>query len=469
MNINNNESIIRSGYVMAGYDSFISFLDKFMKGRHNRWNNNFTPKDISILLRSTVSGFLHSYGQDFTNKKYYDKYDIKETRTHQICRDTKLVDDSPFIIDSGGFQISTGRLSRRESETLLTRYYEWLINSKDVYQKAFILDIPPGPNCKIFHNFEDVFKKNLESYQIAQNLPDEVRKKMIYVHHFRTPKLWKIYTKIMRENNMFNSFEYHSTGGIVANLSNDMAIPCIIYILPLIPLINEAIKYKKDYLNFHVLGGSNFRDIFYYELFRKVILEKYKFTLNITYDSSGIYKQLMIGRFIYAKDNHGYYKKLNIKSNNLHLNFSNNLTVEKTLDTKLNNMARRWNLKEISMDGVYDISRNTLWEDIKVYSVLYTLELFSKVQTELRNEVNRIYPLYESKSYVEFYKECLEISRLLNQGNLTKKQKIKSESIIKSLDVLSTLDEDYCLHIVNKYLAKDEFVDLDEKTKLLKI
>ena len=465
----NNETMVKSGYVMAGFESFATFLDKFMQGRHNRWNNNFTPDNISNLISNTVSGMLHSYGQDFTNVKYYEKYNIKENKNLSICRNLGMFEGTPFIIDSGGFQISTGRLSRRESETLFIMYYKWLVEYKNAYQKAFILDIPPGPGCEIFHNFEDVYKKNLESYQHAQSLPDDIRKKIIYVHHFRTPKLWKIYTKIMRDHNMFNSFEYHATGGIVANISNDMAIPCVIYILPLIPLINEAISNGKNYLNFHILGGSNFRDIFYYELFRKTIYEKHNFTLNITYDSSGIYKQIMMGRFIYARDEQGCYKKLNLKSSHLHLKFLPNLSIENMVDRLLNSMARKWNIKEISMDGVYDIERNTFWEDIKVYLVLYSFNLFSEIQTELRNTVNRIYPIYESHNIEEFYKECLEVTRKLNQGNLTKKQRIKTVSIPKSLDILSSLDEDYCTHIINKYLSKDEFINLDQKTKLLTI
>jgi len=259
-------------------------------------------------------------------------------------------------------------------------YYEWLVDYKDSYDKAFVLDIPPGPGCEIFHNFEDVYKKNLESYLHAQSLPDDVRKKLIYIHHFRTPKLWEIYTKIMRENDMFNSFEYHGTGGIVANMASDMTIPCIIYVLPIIPLINEALNHGKNYLNFHVLGGANFRDVLFYELITKTVKEKHNFDLNITYDSSGLYKQVMQARFIYAKDHEGYYRKMNIKSNNLKMKFLSNLSVENSLEKILNEFARKWNFTEISVDGVYDPARNTFWEDVKVYTLLYTLNLYSEIQ-----------------------------------------------------------------------------------------
>lgn len=458
----------RSGYVLAGFDSLCVVLNNFINGVHGRFNNNFTPKDISNFLSTSMSGFLHSYGQDFPGKKNYSNYNKREGELYIRCRDMGFFDDCAYIADSGGFQISVGRLTRIESDLLYKMYYEWLVDYKESYNRAFILDIPPGPGCEIFHDFEDVFKLNLESYQKAKDLPDEVRKKMIYVHHFRTPALWHIYTKIMREYDMFNSFEYHATGGIVANQQSDMIIPCIIYVLPLIPLINEAKKYGRDYLNFHVLGGANFRDIFFYELFTKVVKEKHNFDLNITFDSSGIFKQVMHARFMYAKDELGNYKKLNMRSNNIQMKFLPNLSVEDATGKILNEFARRWGFKEITTDGIYDPSRNTFWEDIKVYSMLYTLDLYRIIQDDMRVHAARIYDMYECGDTDSLYRECGEVTQVLNQGNLTKKQMVKSYSIPRSLDMLTTLDEDKCYSIVKNYLSKDEFADLDIKTRVLK-
>ena len=58
---------------------------------------------------------------------------------------------------------------------------------------------------------------------------------------------------------------------------------------------------------------------------------------------------------------------------------------------------------------------------------------------------------------------------MIKQGKLTKKQMTKSHSIASSLDMLISLDEDYCKFLVNKFLAKDEFFDLDAKMRSLKI
>lgn len=458
----------QSGYILAGFETLATIFDNFMQGKRGRWEDNFTRDEISNFLANTCSGYLHSYGQNFHNKKKYDKYNANEANMYRKCRDMGIFNGCNLIVDSGGFQISIGKLTRRESDLLFNMYYEWLVDYSDVYDRAFILDIPPGPGCEIFHNFYDVYNLNLESYKLAkEQLPQEVRDKLIYIHHFRTPELWDIYTKILRDYDMFNSFKYHGTGGIVANMASDMSIPCIIYVLPIIPLLNECKKHGKDHLNFHILGGANFRDVLYYELFMVAVEKKHNIKLNITYDSSGLYKQVMNARFIHVKDDQGYIRKMNVKSDNIDMRFKTHQTVIDSYQQILNEVADKWNFKKINVDGVYDENTKTFHEDVKAYSMLYTLDLYTVIQQEMRDFARRVYPIYESGNFDLFYHECLEATRVLNQGKLTKKQKIKAYSIPRSLDMLTNLDEEYCQYLVKKFLAKDEFVELYEKTKIL--
>jgi hypothetical protein len=440
-----------------------------MLGKRGRWQNNFTRKQLSEFLSSTTSGFLHSFGQDFAGKKKYHKYNKQRTEIFQKCRNTGMFDNCTLIADSGGFQISTGRLSKIESVKLYDLYYKWLEEDHKVFDRAFILDIPPGPGCQVFETFNDVFEWNLKSYLKAKSFPKEIRKKLIYVHHFRTPKLWEIYTKIMRDYDMFNSFDYHATGGIVANLGSDMSIPCIIYVLPLIPLINETLKYGRKKLNFHILGGANFRDIFYYELFKKVVEKEHHIELEITYDSSGVFKQLMHARFMQSIDDWGNVHKMYFRQFELNERFSGNRTKIEQIEKQLNSTAKRWGFKEISMDGLYCDETLTLYPDIKSYSFFYALDLYSIMQEKIRKKVAEIFPLYEMGDHDSFYNECLSMTRKMNQGKLTKKAKVKAYSIPRSLDMLKELDEDYCFFLINKFLSKDEFITLDKSKRLITI
>jgi hypothetical protein len=267
---------------------------------------------------------------------------------------------------------------------------------------------------------------------------------------------------------MFNSFDYHGTGGIVANMSSDMSIPCIIYVLPLIPLLNECKKYNRKFLNFHILGGANFRDVMYYELFRMVVKKYHDIDLNITYDSSGIYKQVMHARFIYVPDEFSNLVKMSIKQGNLDKRFKGDFLVYQKYQDILDDLANKWNFKNISLDGVYDPNTKTFYEDVKVYSILYILNMYSEIQEWMRSFAREVFEIYEAGEMEEFYNECFRVTQIFNQGNLTKKQRVKSYSIPRSLEMLKDLDEDRCKQLVNKCLAKDEFINLDETTEVLK-
>ena len=465
---------IRSGYVVAGFETLAGIVDNFIKNKKNRYTDNFSREEVSKFLSTTCSGYLHSYGQEFKGKKKYSKYNQNEAKMFQKCRDMTVFDNCQFIADSGGFQIASGMLTLKESELLLKMYYEFLEDHHSCVDKAFILDVPPGPaSCEIFHNFEQLFDLNLWSYQRAKNLPKEVRDKLIYIHHFRTPKLWEIYTKIMREYDMFDSFQYFGTGGIVANMRSDLSIPCIIYVLPIIPLLNECIKHKRKVLNFHVLGGSNFRDILFYELFKLVVKEKHDIELNITYDSSGLFKGLMRGRYIYVFDGDKFIK-MDIRTKNLNMRLKDNIKVIDMCRKYVKDLTDKYPyINPLQINDIYEIGKNgkpgTFYEDVKVYLMFSMLDQFSVIQEMMRKKAEEIYPLYKANCIDEFLSETTNITQSLNSGKLTKKQQIKSISIKRSLDMLESLDEDYCKYIVDTFLVKDEFVDLDPNTKLLSI
>ena len=450
-----------SNYVCAGFETLASILHNFVLNKKGYYDNHFTREDISKFFSLTCNKFLHSFGQNFRGKKNYDNYAKGEGNLFIKCRNTKFFDNSEFIVDSGGFQISIGLLDKRGTDILFNMYYKFLEDYYQHYDKAFILDVPPGPGCQVFSNFQEVYDFNLKSYMVAANMKEDVRNKIIYIHHFRTPKLWEIYTKILVDNEMFNKFKYHGTGGIVANMSSDTAIPCIIYVLPLIPLINQALKYNYKVLNFHILGGANYRDILFYELFKYHVLKKHGICLNITYDSSGLFKGIMVGRYlhIFDRDNESV-RKLDIRSECLDKRFIGTKTIKDVYLESLNNLSTYYGFKKINIQEIYDPNTGTFHDEARVYSLLYALDLYAEVQTFLRVSTPSIYKEYEEQNLEEFSHKIELITRNINNEKITRKQVAKSASVSKSLDMLTNLDEDYCKHIVSKFLSKDEFIDL---------
>jgi hypothetical protein len=411
---------------------------------------------------------LHSYGEDYAIRKNLKTYGKSQMKMIKRFTDTGLFKDIDLYLDSGGYQISTGKLDRYYSEALLDNYYDFTVEAKDLFNYFFILDVSPGQNCVMFENFEDVYEKNLRSYQEAVSLPEDVRSKMIYVHHFRTPKLAQIYNRLLRENEFYQYFNHFACGGIVSNMASDLKIPCLVYVLPLIPLIKETIRAGRNYLNFHILGGASYRDVLFYELFKEVVRRYHNIELKITYDSSGIFRQIFVARYIHALDDLGNIKKMNIKSDNLNRKFYNDVTIQEKLNTNLNEMARKFNFKEIDvMNGIYD--DKTMHEDVKVYTMLYIFSLYAELTTSFEKWASDVLDVYESGDQEAFTDLCLDQTVKAAQGRYSSKVRYKTYSIGRSIEMLKDLDEERCEHFTTKYLAPDEFTYLDKTCQLMEI
>lgn len=459
----------KSSFILAGFEAFGRIVNNFISGKKpDRWNKNFTATQLSKYFDSTISGFLHSYGEDYSIRKNLKTYGKSQMRMIQRFLDTGLFEDTDLYLDSGGYQISTGKLNRYYSEALLENYYDFTVEAKGLYDYSFILDVSPGQNCVMFENFDDVYTKNLASYQQAITLPEDVRNKMIYVHHFRTPKLSQIYTRLLKENDFYQYFDRFACGGIVSNMASDLKIPCLVYILPLIPLLIETKKAGRNYLNFHVLGGASYRDVMFYELFKNVLYKYHNIELRITYDSSGIFRQIFVARYIHAFDQFGNVKKMSIKSDTMGRKFYENITIQSKLDEILNGMAREYGFKEIDiLNGIY--GEKTMHEDVKVYTMLYIFSLYSELTTNYKKWAEEVVNIYEEGDIESFNDLCLDQTVKAAQGRYSSKVRYKTYSIGRSIDMLKNLDEEQCNYYIKKYLAADEFTYLDKTCRLLEI
>lgn len=455
-----------SNYVCAGFESLVKILNHFIVC--DEFDNHWKQEDLQNFFNNTCTRLLHSFGQNFKLKKKFQKHKKIEVDTFEKARRLGYFGNSELWVDSGGFQISMGLLDRWHSEGLFTIYHEFLSERPDLYDRAFILDVPPGPGCEIFKSFKDVYDLNYKSYSYAASLPDPIRNKMIYIHHFRTPKLWDIYSKILNEGDMFNKFDYFATGGIIANMKSDIIIPIIIYILPLVVLLNKCIENGKKNLKFHVLGGASFRDILFYELFRIHVKKIHGIDLELTYDSSGIFKALMVARVFLVKDEN-IIRKLSIRTDDLNFRLNDGTTALEKVRDMIDDMSVRHNFKRIPVEHIYCAESGTFTKEVRAYSALYNLDMYDIMQKQMRNEAERVYKFYESGENELFNSEVFEITRDINQGKATKKQISKSTSILASLNMLTDLDNDHCKYIVDTYLARDEFVDLFPKKSFLSI
>ena len=442
-----------SNYVLAALYSTYKTLKIHFDIKHINLLNNF--------FETCCNKFLHSYGVGFANRKNYLKFNKMQTRLLSQFRNSNFFNNSEIYLDSGGFQISIGLLNEKEGDELLKLYYDFLIQQEENYEKAFILDYPPGPGCKIFENFDDVYRKNILSYQKALQLPKNVTDKMIYVHHFRTPKIWEISNKILDScDEMFLRFNYFATGGIVANLRGDFDIPCLMYILPLVVLLNRCKKFNRKKLNFHILGGAHFRDILFYELIKIHVKKFHNIDLEITYDSSGVFKNFFIGRRTFILiENEFLIDSIRVDTNSLMKKYGNK-TYEEIFIESVNNCILKFGFEKLNLNSIYDKKTNKFFDEMRVPFLLFALYIYKVVEDYCKVIAKNSYYLYENDEIQIFHKMCLEELKKLSGGKITRKQYFKTYRLGPSLKILENLDEELCENLVNNYLIKDEFHSL---------
>ena len=228
-----------------------------------------------------------------------------------------------------------------------------------------------------------------------------------------------------------------------------MVIPVIIYCIPLSSILKYNIHRKKTSFKFHVLGGANYIDVIYHKLFSYHIKKVHNIDCKVSYDSSSIFKGLAQGRIIPVFKDNGDLDKMDIRSIVLHQKFERDVTIEDKIYLILNEMAKLHNFKELNPkdDPIYDLERNTFSRSVYMYLFCYVLYMYKKIELLAEQFVEDIYPLFENKRFEEFDKRFYDMYVKFNGGKSSRKQKAKSCSVYKSLNILTELNEEY-----NKYL-----------------
>jgi len=444
-----------SSYVVAGMDTYASLLQRFMEG----YPGFIESDNLANFMKNSVNKFLFSYGTGLTKKsqKISKNHSQKMTSMIQKVMGYSFMKKSKLFIDSGGYQISVGAIPSPKIPSFIDMYYQWLEDNVNEYTHAFILDIPPGPGTDTFTSYEDVYNLNKTSYKKAQELSPEVKKKIIYIHHFRTPQIYQIWEQLLNEG-YGDGYEYYSTGGLVAYGSSDNIVPAILYSIPLSALLVYAKKHKLKTFKFHILGGANFRDVFYHQLFAYHIKQVHDIDLDITYDSSAIFKGVFNARTIHVLRDDGRLSKMDLRSASMHLRWEDGISIEQKLYELLNHVATIANNKKLTPDEVpiYNSETGTFSKHIYMYLMLYVLQLYKDQEELSKKRAKEIYHLYRDGKINEFDAAVSYTTKMINQGKLTRKQKSKSVSVYNTMKILENLDLEYCKHFVGKYTSSDD-------------
>lgn len=467
-------------FVAAGADTFVALMERFIP----ECSSICTDQNVVNVLNNTVDKFLYSFGSgvNYKTKKLSGKHEQRFLKVIDRALNAPFMKDVKIFWDSGGFQVANGAFLPKDLPTFIDLYYNCVENNPTKYSNAFILDCPPGPGSQeLFSSYEQIEQLNRLSYEKCLSMvSEENRKKVIYIHHFRTPSLYETWDKFLFRENLAQGYNYFGTGGIVANLASDIAIPIILYTIPLSSILQYAKQTGLKKFKFHVLGGANFRDVFYHKLFEKHIKEYHGIEVEITFDSSAIFKAMFIGRHIHVFNHDNNVIKMDFRSGLLNsvlagsdankCDSTKHITVKEKLYEVCDDLSNKYGFKKLDpkINPIYDITTNSLTKEMHILMMCYVLEFTKQMELNSQNLANKIYPIYQAGDISGFNEECRKITKMINQGKETKKQKAKSNCIFRSLKVLEQLDLDYNKMLVNEFMHSDDISTLNGDGGILK-
>ena len=454
-------------YVVASGDCIVNFFGRFLKSHNDQ--NVFDEKTLKDFMINNVNRLLYSFGSGLSSKSHA----VSEKRINKI---TKVVDsmkacpftnEATIFIDSGGFQLCMGYMNRSDIPKYLDIYSQFIEQKYKDFTMCYSLDIPVVKDG-IFKTYVQLEQYNELTYRRFSEFPKEIKNKVFYIHHFITPKLYHIWSKFMWEKDYADGFTNFSVGGIVAGSGSDHIIPLVTYCIPL----SDIVKYCKvkgiKKFNFHLLGGASYSDIFYHQMFTRHIKRVHDIDVNITYDSSTLFKGLAVGRFTRCFKSDGNMYPMDLHSDMLDIKYDQEKTVQDCIYDFLNDISDHYNMKHLDPVNfpIYDEKSNTYHRAIHMFLMMHEMRVFRQIELMCQNKVEELYPLFEQGKLVEFGDSCMNYIKRFNGGKMSEKLNLKCSNLAKSLDILTRCDIDLNKHLVDKYMANDDVAEMLDAEQL---
>ena len=434
-------------------------------------------ESINGCLLSKVDKYLSSIGVVLTKKGYkvsnnmFDRY-VK--RKLNVFNSKPFLKNIELIVDSGGYQIQQGFLEKDEIPKFIDGYYDYFIDKyHNKYSYAFNLDLAPGSSWCPFDSYEEMEELNIYSFKKAQSLQTESKKKQIYVHHFRTPKILKAYRRALFKENLADGFDHFATGGLVSFSRIGDIPPYVMYMTPLLDVIYYLSNNKCNKFRFHVLGGAEWKEMVGHKFFEKHIKETLGIDIQITYDSSTFFRTSCLGKFIFRPLPNKVLRSVSIKPTDLStpIDYRDGFideecrTKEKLFYELCNEASYKYGLPKINkqIEPIYG-QKNTFSNVIYSYSLFHMLNVFKIVEGWCEEFVEENYPLYKDNKEFELINNIEEFMCKLSGGEKMNKRLvgIKAQAIFNSLHTIDEFKKSpeevmkKCEYLIEKYMSGDE-------------
>lgn len=414
---------------------------------------------LGKFFDNNVNKFLTSYGLGIAKgKKIDERVTTRYKKIFDNFKSQKYLANAEITVDSGGFQLQTpGYGSKEETSILIDLYYDFLQNHQEGIDYAFNLDIAPGASSCLYDSWNEIEYYNELSCEKAGSLPKEIRDKILYIHHFRTPAINKIWKDMLFNKHLADPFKNFATGGLVSFSNSAQLFPIALYVVPMIHILLYAKDRELNKFRWHTLGSSEFKDIVFHKFAEYHIKKVHNIDVEITYDSSTIFKVLAMSRFVYIPNwEYSQLWKMTIREADLHRFFKEWGTHEEVFYRFVNEATVPYGMKELKKEESPLYVDGRLTRVSYMYGILHLLKLFADVDRFCVELVKKLYPIYENGDIHTFDREIEKIMIGFNDGKISRRLNSRTISIANSLDALTNLDIQYCDYLVDRYMSADE-------------
>lgn len=454
-------------YVVASGDCIVNFFGRFLKNHNDM--NVFNEVSLKNFMVNNVNRLLYSFGSGLSSKSHSvsDKRIKKISDVVDSMKKCPFTNDATIFIDSGGFQACMGYIDINDIPKYLDIYTEFIKQKHQDFTMCYSLDIPVVKDG-IFKTYRQLEEYNRLTYQRFATFDKEIKDKIFYIHHFITPRLYDIWGRFMWNEGLAEGFTNFSVGGVVAGSGSDHKIPLVTYCIPL----SDIVKYCKikgiKKFNFHLLGGASYSDIFYHQMFTKHIKVVHDIDVNITYDSSTLFKGIAVGRTTRAFKRDGNLYPMDLHSNILHKKFDGEKTTADCIYEFMNDISDHYGMRHLDPVNfpIYDETTNTYHRAIHMFLMMHEMRIFREIELRCQDNVDELYEYYRQGKRTEFADKCLDFINIFNHGVVSEKLWLKCNNLYQSLDILTACDQELNKQLVNKYMCNDDVAQMINPTQL---
>lgn len=457
-------------YLVAGAETVYGTFHKYLADK-TTWQHNF----LKTFMQSTDAGYLFSFGNGLATSKSKTKVKIKNNYAKSFSKffnketfteTNKVFDIRNIVMDSGGYQAQSGYLTIAECYEFIEEYKNFIAENHEKFRYFFALDlIPDGLS------YEELYKLNETSFESLMSLPEDVRKKIIFVYHFFTPKVHQAWHSLTEK--YFDKFsDYYAFGGLAAKDTVGMKMPIAVFAIGIVKIVHNAKIRGIKKLKIHILGAASYRDIMLYQLYKAIIKEYHDIEISITYDSSLVFKQIQKSRCINIIEEDFTNNLISIRETDLglYVDRTNNgidasVTVEELLREKLLLMTKEIYpeaLEHVTNMPIYEMKQdqtgNGLSKDFGLMSIMFSGWQYNELEKKCYTYIMERMPMLKSDPF-HFYDIMSDLLLKLNAGKLSFKFKDKVKYVRATVECLIKLDTHYIDDIVDLFLVQAEIVD----------